>query len=225
MQCTCCLQKQTSGHFRCSDGCFFFFFLLKLSCVSVRPAGLFMDWRWLAICCSIPPTLLMVSMCFMPETPRYLLSKGKRREAENVLHYLRGPDAPVEWECARIEDAFDEQVSESVIVGYLSIVLRRTFLQLRQSEGVSLPARLKVGSVSSQGSSFHLSDLKDPGIYKPLIIGVMLMVFQQMTGINAIMFYAENIFRQAHFEVTQTSSFSLPVSNACVGTVQDGCHG
>lgn len=169
-----------------------------------------MDWRWLAICCSIPPTLLMVSMCFMPETPRYLLSKGKRREAENALHYLRGPDAPVEWECARIEDAFDEQASGSAIV------------LLRQSAGVSLPACFNVCSGSSQGSSFRLSDLKDPGIYKPLVIGVMLMVFQQMTGINAIMFYAENIFRQAHFEVTQTP---LPVSNTCVCTIQDVCHG
>ncbi len=46
-----------------------------------------------------------------------------------------------------------------------------------------------------------MSDLKDPGVYKPLVIGVMLMVFQQMTGINAIMFYAETIFEQAHFKV------------------------
>lgn len=60
---------------------------------------------------------------------------------------------------------------------------------------------VKCAAVSLQGSSFHLLDLKDPGVYKPLIIGVMLMVFQQMTGINAIMFYAENIFEQAHFEV------------------------
>lgn len=75
------------------------------------PAGLFLDWRWLAICCSIPPTLLMVLMCFMPETPRFLLSKGKRHEAGEALRFLRGPDAPVEWECARIEDACDEQVS------------------------------------------------------------------------------------------------------------------
>lgn len=75
------------------------------------PAGLFLDWRWLAICCSIPPTLLMVFMCFMPETPRFLLSKGKRREAEEALRFLRGPDAPIEYECARIEDACDELVS------------------------------------------------------------------------------------------------------------------
>lgn len=46
-----------------------------------------------------------------------------------------------------------------------------------------------------------MSDLKDPGVYKPLVIGIMLMIFQQMSGINAIMFYAETIFEQAHFKV------------------------
>ncbi|XP_069025443.1 solute carrier family 2, facilitated glucose transporter member 8 [Embiotoca jacksoni] len=139
--------------------------MVVLGIMGVYLAGLFLDWRWLAICCSIPPTLLLVCMCFMPETPRFLLSQGKRREAEEALRFLRGPDAPVEWECARIEDACDEQ-----------------------------------------GSSFQMSDLKDPGVYKPLVIGIMLMVFQQMTGINAIMFYAENIFEQAHFKDSDLAS-------------------
>uniref|UniRef100_H2MRD4 Solute carrier family 2, facilitated glucose transporter member 8 n=1 Tax=Oryzias latipes TaxID=8090 RepID=H2MRD4_ORYLA len=124
--------------------------MVVLGILLVYFLGLFMDWRWLAICCSVPPTLMMVLMCFMPETPRFLLSQGKRREAEEALRFLRGPDAP--------------------------------------------------------GTSFHISDLKDPGVYKPLIIGVMLMVFQQMTGINAIMFYAENIFEQAHFEESDLAS-------------------
>lgn len=68
---------------------------------------------------------------------------------------------------------------------------------------------LTVSVLSPQGTSFHISDLKDPGVYKPLIIGIMLMVFQQMTGVNAIMFYAENIFEQAHFEVTNSAGLVL----------------
>lgn len=139
--------------------------MVVLGIMGVYLAGLFLDWRWLAICSSIPPTLLMVCMCFMPETPRFLLSQGKRREAEEALRFLRGPDAPVEWECARIEDACEEQ-----------------------------------------GSSLQMSDLRDPGVYKPLIIGVFLMIFQQMTGINAIMFYAETIFEQAHFKESDLAS-------------------
>ncbi|KAJ8006060.1 hypothetical protein DPEC_G00124340 [Dallia pectoralis] len=122
-------------------------------------AGLIVDWRWLAICCSIPPTLMMMIMCFMPETPRFLLSRGKRREAVEALRFLRGPNAPVEWECARIEEASDDT-----------------------------------------GARLGMADLKDPGVYKPLGVGIMLMLFQQLTGINAIMFYAQTIFEEAHFK-------------------------
>lgn len=69
-----------------------------------------MDWGWLAITCSIPPALMLVLMCFMPETPRYLLAQGKRREAEEALRFLRGADTPVEWECARIETVPQNEV-------------------------------------------------------------------------------------------------------------------
>ena len=47
-----------------------------------------------------------------------------------------------------------------------------------------------------------MSDLREPCVYKPLTVGVLLMFFQQATGINAIMFYAENIFEDAHFDVS-----------------------
>nr|XP_020450679.1 solute carrier family 2, facilitated glucose transporter member 8 isoform X1 [Monopterus albus] len=139
--------------------------MVVLGIMGVYLAGLFLDWRWLAICSSIPPTLLVACMCFMPETPRFLLLQGKRQEAKEALRFLRGEGAPVEWECSRIEDAYAEQ-----------------------------------------SSSFQMSDLKDPGVYKPLVIGIMLMVFQQMSGINAIMFYAETIFEQAHFKKSDLAS-------------------
>lgn len=76
-------------------------------------------------------------------------------------------------------------------------------------------------SVFSQGSRFQITDLKDPGVYKPLVIGFMLMVFQQMTGINAIMFYAQNIFEQAHFKVN-TVYHSMTITIFVWG--RDGYH-
>lgn len=133
--------------------------MVVLGIMGVYLAGLVLDWRWLAVCSSIPPTLMLLVMCCMPETPRFLLSRGRRQEAEEALRFLRGPHAPVEWESACIEEAAQDQ-----------------------------------------GSGFELSDLRDPGVLKPLLLGVFLMVFQQMTGINAIMFYAESIFQQAHFQ-------------------------
>ncbi|XP_068167520.1 solute carrier family 2, facilitated glucose transporter member 8 isoform X2 [Antennarius striatus] len=145
-------------------------FMVVLGIMGAYLIGLFLDWRWLAISSSIAPTLLIVFMCFMPETPRFLLSQGKRREAEEALRFLRGPDAPIEWECSRIEDTWDEL-----------------------------------------GSNFQMSDLKDPGVYKPLMIGIMLMFFQQMTGINAIMFYAESIFQQANFKKSDLASVIVGV--------------
>lgn len=48
---------------------------------------------------------------------------------------------------------------------------------------------------------FQLALLRHPGIYKPFLIGISLMAFQQLSGINAVMFYAETIFEEAKFKV------------------------
>ena len=52
---------------------------------------------------------------------------------------------------------------------------------------------------SEQG--FHVAQLRRPGVYKPFIIGISLMAFQQLSGVNAVMFYAETIFEKAKFKV------------------------
>jgi hypothetical protein len=49
----------------------------------------------------------------------------------------------------------------------------------------------------SQG--FSLRDLLRPGVYKPLLISVCLMIFQQLSGVNAVIFYTEDIFVKAGF--------------------------
>lgn len=128
-------------------------------------AGMMVDWRWLAVVCSIPPVLMLMLMCFMPETPRYLINQERPAEAMAALRFLRGPDADHEWEYRQIE-----------------------------------------ASGEQQGDSLKMADFWEPSIYKPFLIGVLLMFFQQATGINAIMFYADMIFEEANFKNSSLAS-------------------
>jgi MFS family permease len=51
-----------------------------------------MDYKWLAICGGINALLTMILMTFMPETPRWLVSKGRTVEAIDNFMWLRGCD-------------------------------------------------------------------------------------------------------------------------------------
>lgn len=78
------------------------------------PAGMFLDWRWLAVLCSVPPVIMALFMIFMPETPRYLINQNKRAEALSALSFLRGPDVDHEWEYRQIESSADQKVAFSL---------------------------------------------------------------------------------------------------------------
>lgn len=47
----------------------------------------------------------LVTIAFFPESPRYLVSKGKKEQAKNALMRLRGDEARVNTELAQIEAA------------------------------------------------------------------------------------------------------------------------
>ncbi|OXA62850.1 Facilitated trehalose transporter Tret1 [Folsomia candida] len=56
--------------------------------------------------------------------------------------------------------------------------------------------------------------IKDGSILKPTIIALMLMVFQQLSAIDAVMFYTVDIFRAAGTDIDENLSANI------VGTVQ-----
>lgn len=73
-------------------------------------------------------------------------------------------------------------------------------LWAQQKQGALGEGRAALTPPSVQ-QGFQLAQLRRPGIYKPFAIGIFLMVFQQLSGINAVMFYAETIFEEAKFKV------------------------
>ncbi|XP_040591566.1 solute carrier family 2, facilitated glucose transporter member 8 [Mesocricetus auratus] len=127
-------------------------------------AGWVLEWRWLAVLGCVPPTFMLLLMCCMPETPRFLLTRHQHQEAMAALRFLWGSEEG--WEEPPI-------------------------------------------GVEHQG--FQLAMLRRPGVYKPLVIGISLMAFQQLSGVNAIMFYAETIFEEAKFKDSSLASVTVGI--------------
>lgn len=109
------------------------------------------NWRWMLLVMAAPAVLLFVSLFLVPESPRWLVARGKNGEAFRVLVKTSGN------ELARKELTEIERTLES-----------------------------------REKSNFR--DLMTPKIRPLLFTGIILAVFQQITGINTIMYYAPKIF-------------------------------
>lgn len=109
------------------------------------------NWRWMLLVMAAPAILLFLSLFLVPESPRWLVVRGRNADAHNVLVQTSGKEfAPAEL----------KEIEET----------------------------LKVQEESK------FADLLAPKIRPLLFIGIMLAIFQQITGINTIMYYAPKIF-------------------------------
>ncbi|OJD31699.1 general substrate transporter [Diplodia corticola] len=83
----------------------------------------------------IVPLFLTVGLCFVPESPRYLLNKGKTGQARRALETLRGDSLSaehLEFEWAEMVKGIEEEKRLATTVGALDMFknsdLRRTLL-------------------------------------------------------------------------------------------------
>jgi len=103
----------------------------------------------------VPSLVLLVGMYFMPETPRWLVSRGRDDEARDVLRQTRD------------EESVEREVREIKEVE-------------RDEEG-------------------GLRELAAPWVRPALIVAVGLAIFQQIIGINTIIYYAPTTLTEAGF--------------------------
>jgi len=104
-------------------------------------------WRWMFFSGVIPAGIFFILLFFVPETPRYLVMKGKSEKALKVLKKISGNDNATKI-LEEIKSTTHEKNVPWLSYGFFII-----------------------------------------------FVGIMLSVFQQFVGINVVLYYASNIFR------------------------------
>lgn len=62
------------------------------------------NWRWMLGIIAAPGVLFLIGLFFLPDSPRWLLMRGRREDAQAVLARLRGDAAVVKKEIADIDE-------------------------------------------------------------------------------------------------------------------------
>ncbi len=116
------------------------------------------NWRLMFASGAIPAVLFFGCAFLVPESPRWLLSKGRVAEAKAVLEKISGT-AQAEQDLKTIQSGIQRDVKG------------------------------------------RWADLVQPGITFLVVLGITIAVFQQISGANAVFFYAPIIFEKTGMNV------------------------
>ena len=112
-------------------------------------------WRIMLGSEVIPALLFFILLFFIPESPRWLASKGKIDSAKAIIEKINGQNKSAEL-LNEIQDSFKEEKG-SILV------------------------------------------LFNSGLRMAIVVGMFLAFFSQITGINAVIYYAPEIFKNIGF--------------------------
>ncbi|CAL5188284.1 unnamed protein product [Lathyrus oleraceus] len=159
-------QLNTLTQFACSSGMFLAYILVFSMSLLPSPS-----WRLMLSVISIPSVLyFFLTVFYLPESPRWLVSKGRILEAETVLKRLRRVD-DVSGELALLAEGLrpggeDISIEEYVVAPASEILINqeagKEYIKLYgPNEGVTMIAQ----PVSGQGSMLSRSMLSQHGSY------------------------------------------------------------
>lgn len=114
-------------------------------------------WRGMFANMAVPNLAFLLLLFFIPESPRWLISKGLTEKARSVLARIQH------------ERSTDEEYQEMV--------------------------------ATIQGEKVSLSQLFHSGLRIALLIGILLPIFSQISGINVIIYYGPKILSEAGFSI------------------------
>jgi SP family arabinose:H+ symporter-like MFS transporter len=122
-------------------------------------------WRAMLGLGVVPSLLFFIGLCFVPESPRWLIQRGKEHQAVLIMAKLTNLHH-AEREMVLIKDNGQKQMGT-------------------------------------------YKELFSPALRKPLLIGLLLPLFSQFSGINAVIYYGPRILSDA----------GINISNALLGQI------
>jgi SP family arabinose:H+ symporter-like MFS transporter len=130
------------------------------------------SWRWMLAVAVVPSLIFFGGLFAIPESPRWLIGRGRQTEAIKTLARLIGDKAAAE--------------------------------------------ELRVIGPSTAEEQVSWSEVFSGDMRKRLAVGMLLALFSQITGVNAVLYYGSVIIRE-HFP-GQSTGVAL-ASNVIIGTV------
>ncbi|XP_061780741.1 proton myo-inositol cotransporter-like isoform X3 [Nerophis lumbriciformis] len=118
-------------------------------------------WRYMLGLSVVPAIGQFVGFLFLPESPRWLLQKGRHQEARRVLSRIRG--------CQDVDEEYD----------YIQSSIEE------EEKG------------AKDGEVIFFRILRHGPTRRALIVGCGLQMFQQLTGINTVMYYSATILQMS----------------------------
>ncbi|KAJ3117770.1 hypothetical protein HK100_000751, partial [Physocladia obscura] len=70
------------------------------------------QWRWVILCQVIAPIAFFISIGFCPESPRWLILKGRKDEARKILYTIRA-DEDVEAEIEEMIEVIEREHAQN----------------------------------------------------------------------------------------------------------------
>jgi sugar porter (SP) family MFS transporter len=115
-----------------------------------------LEWRWKLGVAAIPAVVFFLMLIGIPQSPRWLVKKGRVEEARVVLRNIG-------------EENYEQELAEIV---------------------ESIDAAHSLGNEPLFISKYRL----------PVLLAILIGMFNQLSGINAILYYLNDIFARAGFD-------------------------
>lgn len=150
-------------------------------------------WRWMFASEIIPALLFITFLAFVPETPRYLVMRGKTEKALSILDRLMDRDS-ANKELSEIKESFNEKAPS--MRPYFRFMGAWLLLFLLSYGALELAGNTNALEISLIGSFFVslIFPIRSFGMLI-IMIGILLSGFQQFVGINVVLYYAPEIFK------------------------------